>query len=105
MLLEGMAGAFRQSDVSLCFLLGLLSWSDSLARVRADLQPAQASVPPEWPQPEPEVTEATEAGLLLLLGLISFDATLRAACERAARQAPTALQAPHPGFEPLNLGR
>jgi len=102
MLLDGMDGAFRQSDVSLCFVLGLLSWSDSLAGIRASLKPANASGPSEWAPREPP---GTEVGLLLLLGLISFDATLRAALARAGSEVPPAPGPLQHGFEPLNLGR
>ncbi|MEO8180979.1 MAG: hypothetical protein ABI895_19260 [Deltaproteobacteria bacterium] len=78
MQLEGMDASFRQADVVLHFVLGLLSWSGPLGRAVAEPEPAASETA------SAELSGLDPASLHLLLGLISFDQTLRAALERAA---------------------
>src|SRR5687767_11819199 len=100
MQLEGMDGSFRQADVVLHFVLGLLSWLGPLARAVAEPELAASETAPG------ELSGCDPAPLHLLLGLISFDQTLRAALERAAAAVVTEPEcAAGVGGLELRLGR
>jgi hypothetical protein len=80
MRLDDMTGSFRQPDVAVHFVLGVLSWSSSLAGAAALERARQQTA--GGPKIAPE--RAAGPALELLLGIVSFDQTLRAALQRAA---------------------
>lgn len=100
--IDAMDGSFRQGVVMQHFLLGLLAWSEALRAATAVLPAGEDARGAEAPVPEEQ-----RAALQLLLGLISFDQTLRAALARAA-PATTAPEPPHRDtarFGELDLAR
>jgi hypothetical protein len=94
MRLDDMDGSFRQPDVMTHFVLGVLSWSSALASAATLERSRQEGL--SGPEASPE--RAPGAALELLLGIISFDQTLRAALhcagvERAPERGARGVQA------------